>query len=389
MITNRVLASTLKKSMERLVFRRAGHVTKGKLVSIIQYVSPTVFKTITEEEYNKLPEEVKERECELSYKEYSGMTTPTQLLTKTEKCGRCCEDKAGAIVFNSENYCELDFTNCDSSFFFNPNIRKLIKSAVPPRAARTIPIYIWSKEDLNTEDERGEIERLKNAARQNIALGKGMMMESLIEEGLNMLKKVKEIKKSRWVKNLKPTPIVADLICGVLDESNRFHYKWWFIASEQFFHFFKIIMHDNVHKCVAKSKLDQLSKVLNGSNDLTTNTPKKYEMKLEALNREFENLNVTTDWAEMAENFTKCDVIQSDIANLVRQHIYWKPRYEKCAQQYAHIYPALILLCVYKQELTEQNQPKLPWDVPEWLKEMKISNVMETPRDRYKAVFID
>jgi hypothetical protein len=369
-------------------------------MTIIRYESADVFKEITEQEYYCLTPDIRERECEIKYQKFAGMVNSKPLLSTSPCCRGCCKDTVHNISFHSENYCELDMSDENASLYFNPNIPILKVCSVPPRAPRSVKMPVKLKEPTaSPEDieqgksmvERGktlkrEVKSLIQKVEANKILGKLKIeidtAESLLDQA-NILsrdavacfKTGKSLQKLEWTIRDKTTEMPGDLICGVLNPRNKDRFQFWFIASDQFFRFYQIVMHDNQHPGTRLAKLNNRQTILSGSNSLCTNTFKKRTMMKRALEKQIsvEKEKKSTVWIEMMESDDKIQALEDLVAQL-DSPVYWTLRSEKISRDFCHLYPALVLVCIYKELPRTSNVPgdHEKWILPDW-----VSNIYD------------
>jgi hypothetical protein len=385
------LHSKIRKAWKQLVFRRVQTVLpEGEPVSILHGE-----KEISVQEYNMLSSDVKERECVMTYKKYSGLVTSHPLLTRKSCCRGCCNDYDHTIAFHSGNYCEIDMLEEDSTFYFNTKLQTFREFSVPPRSQRTVirPIRLKEPTASSEEIEQGnkileeaarlykEAKHLLEKIEDNKIFDKLMtenVTEKMTNEANEIMKKAvacfhtgRSLLKREWRTRMKPTDLAADIICGVVHPRNRDRFQYWFIASEQFFKFYQLIMHDN-HPGTYLSKLNKKENVLSGSNRLCTNTYKKKmlsQKRLQAeIDKEKERQTKLTSWIEIMESDDKTYNLTETLETLEAPE-YWILRSEQIGREFCHIYPALALMCIYKDKLTKENVPgnQQYWDVPHWM----------------------
>lgn len=384
------LKTKIRKAWKNLIFRRVNYVvTEGNPIAILRKRTE-----ITQQLYNTLSEDVKERECEIKYRSYSGLTNSRPLQTGSEYCQGCCKDYDHTVSFRSEDYCELDMANEHSSFYFDPDIPlcKMVDSV--PRARRSIQKFDRLKEPFGTaeEIEKGNelIQKGKTLYREARAIlskrdsdkilskllvntieldfeNRTKEAEEMIKTARDCFKKGAEYLDKRWVEKLKTIDLAGDIICGVVDPRNKNRFKYWFIASEQFYRTFQIIMHESHPKNTRK-------KILSGSNSLCTNTHLKRMMELDQTRSELQNqekiASSSSLWADIIEADEAVAALTEKLQKLEEPE-YWNLRSEKISREYCHLYPALILLCIYAEKLTQNNVPgglKM-WQVPAWMKD--------------------
>jgi hypothetical protein len=351
---------------------------EGTPLVILRKKNDTEFKEISLQEYGNLPSDIQERECDIKYDSFSGLTNSRPLLTKTKKCKGCCDDYDHTIAFHSRNYCELDISDKDSSFYFNTNI-PICKITSTPRQCRTITKPTQFKEPTGTPEEIEEgmafIEKGKSLCREARCLKEGERIldkllvkpdetsEKKYEMAIEFFRKAKSLLKKEWTVKNRTLNLAGDIICGVLHPRNKNVFQFWFIASEQFYRFFNLIMHED---CGDKKY------ILSGNNRLCTNTYTKKMMEIDFLKTEIEKKKIeqsqTSLWAEMMEIDDILDKLNEKLEELDPPE-YWCLRSEKISQQFCHIYPAMALICLFNERLTSQNVPgRLPkWIVPDWL----------------------
>lgn len=396
------LKRKIRKAFKNLVFRRVQSVyCEGQPITILRYETNELFKEITPQEYSLLSPDVKERECELKYKKFSGMVNSKPIVKRQETCQGCCSDSQYNynISFHSENYCELDMTDENASFYFNPAIPILKNNSVPPRAPREVRQPIKQKEPTaDVEDiEEGVrlIEKGKTACREARAIlnkAKELRLKptdeienitktfeklyiktenadeleergnSLMQSAVECFRKGKGMFKLVWTTKEKTIPIMGDIICGVLHPRNTYRFQYWFVASEQFYKFFQMIMHDN---------LLEKQTVLSGNNKLCTNTYKKRTLAIEALKNaiqdEIEKNKTLVSWFHIMESDEKILKMQEQLEQL-EMPVYWTLRGEKISKEFCHFYPALILVCCYNEYPDSTNVPgnHAQWIIPKW-----------------------
>lgn len=404
---------SIRSFFRKLVFRRVHVVSKDAydLQSIVRYFDDNNAIHISREEYENLPEEIRERECELHYKTFAGLVNSQPLLLRGKTCTGCCEVSAFPISFNSESYCEIDLSLTCS----NPDIPILKSGAnIPPRESRSVKMgRMYKKEFLRLENHENEWVESDNISKKWI--DDGNVYVKTIEGKIH---KVLDSKKE-WVEKIVNEEIPGDLICGAVDPNNRNKFLFWFVASEQFFRFYKIIMHNNNHVCTVKAKLNTREAVLSGNNKLCTNTFKKLNevceiekkiaekeqqnaflinerkkhnsAEMEKFLESLEKLRVVEeniqelpnlDWARIIEDeFIRKDIdekiaINRCIAEALRKERekqtivkYWRRRQEHIAHDYVHFYIGMIMIFIYGESLTSKNLPKnaKKWDVPDVL----------------------
>jgi hypothetical protein len=380
------LHTKIQKSWKKLIFRRVHEVIpEGDPLCIIRKQSHDEFKEITETEYKNLSSDIRERECEKKFLSYSGWTNSEPLSKRINQ-----NDYDHTIFFHSNNYCELDMFDESSSFYFNPDIPacKIVSSIPRPRRTITRPIRMKEATASPEDIEKGNelIEKGKTLYREAKSMLErkdgltimGKLIENLeqpdelakeaeemMKMSLEYLKKGRELLKREWVTKMKKQDLDGDLICGVLGH-NKNRFQFWFIASEQFYKFFQLVMFGN------HPELNSRKKILSGNNRLCTNTYRKKLMEIEGIKKEIERLKTiqshSASWADIVE-------LDEDIANLHEKLSilefpeYWSLRGEKIGQEFCHIYPALALLCIYKEKLSNKNVPGglSEWNVPGWL----------------------
>lgn len=381
------------KEWKHLIFRRVQSVIPvGDPISILRKKNEEEFKEISQREYDELSSDIKERECCLKYQTFSGLTSSKPLLVKQSCCiNNCCNDYDHTISFHSENYCELDISNETSSFYFDTNIPicKIVDTI--PRSFRVITKQIRLKEPTGTADEIEEgkslIEKGKTLYREaksilqkrdaETIIGKlfpdkesitsemTSEAESLMKTAAENFKKGKDLLKKEWTIKPKPLELSGDLVCGVLNPRNRNKFQFWFIASEQFYRCFQLVMHEN-------HPLNEKKTILSGSNKLCTNTFKKKAMEKALVREMIEKQKAissrTSSWVEIMEIDGQISKLTEKLEELEQQE-YWSLRSEKISRQYCHIYPAIALICLYNEKLTQKNVPGClaKWDVPNWM----------------------
>lgn len=385
----------IQSAWKHLIFRRVQWVVpEGDPIFIVKKENDEIFKEITFQEYNNLSSDVKERECELKYRAYSGLTNSKPMLTQDKTCKGCCKDYNSTVTFHSSNYCELDMSDENSSFYFNPNIPVCKVVDCIPRPYRTIvkPVYLKEPTGTKQEIEDGDacIEKGKSLCREAKALlqkrdAEKIMekllvnkdsnvtqeAEQLLEMATKLFREGKQLLKKEWTTKTRSIDLAGDIICGVLNPRNKNRFQFWFIASEQFYRFFQLIMHVN-HPGTCLAGLNKRSRVLSGNNKLCTNTYQKKMMEINILKKEIEKQKniqgCSSSWAEIMDID---DLITKLIEKKDELEIpeYWSLRSEKISREFCHIYPALTLMCLYKEKLTSQNIPGnlSRWLVPNWM----------------------
>lgn len=398
----------IQSLFRKLVFRRVQVVSKedADLLSIIRHFDNDNSIQITKADYEALPEEIRERECEIRYKTFAGLVNSQPLLLRGPECTGCCEMSAYPISFNRENYCELDM----SLTFFNPDIPMYKSGAhVLPRERRSVKMARSFKQEYIRVEENGEWIKLEGKQKKKWHIDENGKKIFQIEMD-DKLQTIKESKKE-WTEEIVEEDLPGDLICGILNPANRRNFLWWFTASEQFFRFYKIFMHNNCHPCTIKAKLNRREAVLSGSNRLSTSTHKKKTDSVRAVEQQIaQNINeiaalkderkqyepalvfnfssvsdITTppmmDWAEEIEKDCVRQNIDEKIAQIqcVKSVLdekkkeknaevskYWRNRQERIASDYVHFYAGLIMIFIYGESLTDKNVPKNAneWDVP-------------------------
>lgn len=404
----------IRKAWRGLIFRRVHLVVpNGNPISILRKENDVEFKEITFQEYNNLPSEIKERECEVKYESFSGFTTSQPMLKKELCCKSCCNDYEHTISFHSSNFCELDMSSDTASFYFDTNIpicklvdtiprpyrkiSKVVRYKVPTGTAENIEMgkrlvekgmmlkneamALKNKstatslhdakimEKLMVVDDNKTIVNIKDE--ENI-VDFSKRVEELLEEASQSIRQGLFLLNKQWTSSERTLELAGDIICGVLNPMNKDRFQFWFIASEQFYRFFQIIMHDNKHPGTIKAKLNTRERVLLGNSKLCTNTFKKKMYEIAKLKEEIEKKkeiqSSSVSWADIME---LDDVLEKLTEKLELLEIpeFWCLRSEKLSRNFFHIYPALIMKFVYNEKLTSENIPgKVPeWVVPGWL----------------------
>lgn len=387
----------IKTLFRKLVFRRVQVVSKEDrdLLSITRYFDDDNAVQITKAEYEALPEEIRERECELRYKSFAGLVNSQPLLLRGSECSGCCEITSFPITFNSDSYCELDL----SLTFPNPNLPVLKTGAkIPPRERRSVKMAKRFKEEFVRLEGSEEWIKLKRKEKKFQHYENDKKIVQIERNG----KKVNiEESKKVWTEELVEEDFPGDLICGMLNPIDNRKFLWWFTASEQFFRFYKIIMHNNQHVCTIKAGLNTRSAVLSGNNKLCTNTYKKKTdlvnavqkrihengskiLALQQSRQEYEPVDINAPQINWAKEVEKDCVLQTIDENIVRMQCmkialdekkkkeaadigkYWRNRQEQMASDYVHLYIGYLMVFIYKESLTKQNVPKNAetWDVP-------------------------
>jgi len=284
------LLKKIKDSLTNLIFGRTLSINPQSTIFYKKFTDNIHFTYIYEDEYNKLTDIEKEKYVIQECDKFTG-----KLITYDKQ----------VYEFNSKNYCELDFISENPTFWFN----------------------------------------LRSASQNRHSFGSGPEYKSILPRTSRLI-----------TENNKTKKYLSDLICGIFKPgsnsaaNNTSELMFWFICSEQFHRFYKIIMFNNNHPHM--KNFSTIKDICQGCK-INTATGLKW---LNYISDEVYKLKNT--------NLNLCTLLTSnfkDIVNLIenyKDNHFWIQRTEYTSLVYIHVYTALLLFCIHKTLPTKDNIPQ-------------------------------